>query len=127
METKIAEPVEDGCEPKSVNDVVSKVLCEKTKKNQFLQNVGIKRRGGGSSAASRHELEAQLVLEKQTSSDLRDLVNIQRQQLDEMVKKQQSTEEERAKHDEEMKQRQVETDALLRCLMAMIPGAQATR
>jgi hypothetical protein len=43
------------------------------------------------------------VLEKQTSSDLRDLVNIQRQQLDEMVKKQQSTEEERAKHDEEMK------------------------
>jgi hypothetical protein len=36
METKIAEPVEDGCEPKSVNDVVSEVLCEKTKKNQFL-------------------------------------------------------------------------------------------
>jgi prophage antirepressor-like protein len=63
---------------------------------------------------------------KQTSADLRDLVNIQRQQLDEMVKKQQSTEEERAKHDEEMKQRQVETDALLRRLMAMIPGAQAT-
>jgi hypothetical protein len=45
MEMKIAKPVEDGCESKSVNDVVSKVLCEKTKKNQFLQNVGIKRGG----------------------------------------------------------------------------------
>jgi prophage antirepressor-like protein len=58
---------------------------------------------------------------KQTSADLRDLVNIQRQQLDEMVKKIQAAEEERAKNDEEMKQRQVKTDALLRRLMAMVP------
>jgi DNA-binding protein H-NS len=58
---------------------------------------------------------------KQTSADLRDLVNIQRQQLDEMVKKIQAVEEERAKNDEEMKQRQVKTDALLRRLMAMVP------
>jgi len=57
----------------------------------------------------------------------RDLVNIQCQQLDEMVKKQQAAEEERAKHDEEMKQRQVENDALLRCLMTMIIGTHATR
>ena len=41
METKIAEPVQDGCEPKSVNDIVSEVLAQKTKKNKFLQNVGI--------------------------------------------------------------------------------------
>jgi len=126
MEMKIAEPVEDGCEPKSVNDVVSDFLCEKTNKNQFLHNVGIKKGVGGSSAGTRRELEAQLLMEKQTSSDLRELVNVQRQQLDEMVKKQQTAEEERAKHDEEMKQRQVETDALLRRLMAMILGAHAT-
>jgi len=36
MEMKIAEPVEDGCEPKSVNDVVCEVLADKTKKNKFL-------------------------------------------------------------------------------------------
>jgi hypothetical protein len=44
-----------------------------------------------------------------------------------MVKKMQATEEERAKNNEEMQQRQVETNALLRRLMAMIPASQATR
>jgi prophage antirepressor-like protein len=66
-------------------------------------------------------------LEKQTIADLRDLMNIQRQQMDDMVQKMQAAEEQRAKKDEEQKQRQVETDALLRRLMAMIPGSQATR
>ena len=127
MERKIAEPIEEGCEQKSVNDVVSEVLVDKTKKNNFLLNVGIFSSPGGCSAGSRRELEAELAMEKQTSADLRDLVNIQCQQLDEMVKKMQSIEEERAKKDEEMKQRQVETDALLRRLMSMIPASQATR
>jgi hypothetical protein len=44
-----------------------------------------------------------------------------------MVKKMQATKEERAKNDEETQQRQVETNALLRRLMAMILGSQATR
>ncbi|BAH93433.1 Os06g0271475 [Oryza sativa Japonica Group] len=125
MEMKIAEPVEDGCEPKSVNDAVSEVLAGKTKKNKFLVNVGINSLPVDSSAGSRRELQAALVEEKQTSADLRELVNIQRQQLDEMVKKMQAAEEERAKNDEEMKQRQAETDTLLRRLMAMIPSSQA--
>lgn len=72
-------------------------------------------------------LQAALVSEKQTSADLRDLLNIQRQQLDELVKKVQATEEERAKNDEEMKQRQAETDTLIRRLMAMIPSTNPTR
>jgi hypothetical protein len=76
---KIVEPVEDGCEPKSVNDVVCEALADKTKKNKFLVNVGINSLPADSSAGSRRELQAALVLEKQTSSDLRDLVNIQRQ------------------------------------------------
>jgi len=86
-------------------------------------NVGINSLPADSSAGSRRELQAALVSEKQTSADLRDLVNIQRQQLDEMVKKMQAIEEERAKNDEEMKQRQAETDTLLRRLMAMIPSS----
>ena len=44
-----------------------------------------------------------------------------------MVKKMQAIEEERDKKDEEMKQRQVKTDELLRHLMSMIPASQATR
>jgi hypothetical protein len=47
--------------------------------------------------------------------------------MDDMVQKMQATEEQRANNDEEMKQRQVKTDALLRRLMAMILGSQATR
>jgi hypothetical protein len=48
-----------------------------------------------SSAGTRRELQEALASEKQTSADLRDLVNIQCQQLDDMVKKVQTIEEER--------------------------------
>jgi hypothetical protein len=78
MEMKIVEPVEYGCEQKSVNDVVSYVLVDKTKKNKFLLNVGIKSLPGGSSARSQRELQAELVSQKQTLADLRDPMNIQR-------------------------------------------------
>jgi hypothetical protein len=127
MESKIAEPPEDGCEPKSVKDAVSEVLINKTKKNKFLENVGMDIAPACSGGESRRELQAELALEKQATAELRDLVNIQRQQLNEMVMKMQAAEEERAKKDEEMRQKQVETDALLRRLMTMIPTNQATR
>jgi hypothetical protein len=44
-----------------------------------------------------------------------------------MVMKMQAAEEEKAKKDEEIKEKQLETDALLRRLMSMIPTNQATR
>jgi hypothetical protein len=78
MEMKIAKPVEDGCEPKSVNDAICEVLADKTKKNKFLVNVRINSLPADCSARSHHELHAVLVSEKQTSTDLMDLVNIQR-------------------------------------------------
>ena len=65
--------------------------------------MGINSLPADSSAGSHRELEATLTLEKQTSSYLRELVNIQRQQLDEMVTKMQAKEEERGKADEEMR------------------------
>jgi hypothetical protein len=86
MEGKINAP--DGEEPKDVADAVSEVLVQKTKKNSFLVNVGMK-----SSSASQHncesrrELQAELVVEKQTSSDLRELVKTQQVQMDDMMKK----------------------------------------
>jgi len=36
MEMKIAEPVEDGSEPKSVNDVVGEVIAVRPRKTNFL-------------------------------------------------------------------------------------------
>jgi len=41
METKITEPVEDQ-ETRSVTEVLADVLAQYTKKNIFLQNVGIR-------------------------------------------------------------------------------------
>jgi hypothetical protein len=43
-----------------------------------------------------------------------------------MVKKMQAAEEERAKREEEMRQKQAETDAILRRVMAMLAMNQPT-
>jgi DNA-binding protein H-NS len=68
------------------------------------------------------------VVEKQTSSDLREVVKSQQQQMEEMMKKFQKSETARAKQEEESKKRQANTDvtdALIRTLMSMILGCQA--
>jgi enoyl-CoA hydratase/carnithine racemase len=77
MEGKINAP--DGEEPKDVADAVSEVLVQKTKKNSSSASED--------NAESRRELEAELVVEKQTSSDLRELVKTQQVQMDDMMKK----------------------------------------
>jgi hypothetical protein len=70
-----------------VVDTVSEVLVQKTKKNRFLVNVGMKSVSASEdNAKSQCELEAELVVEKQTSSDLRELVKTQQLQMDEMMK-----------------------------------------
>ena len=127
MEDKLNEPVDCGHESKDVTGVVSEVLIQKTKKNIFLVNVGIKSLATGGNVESQRELEAELVVEKQTSSDLRELVKTQQQQMDEMMMKFQESEMVRAKQEEVSKKRQADTDALIKSLMSMIPGSQATR
>jgi predicted nuclease with TOPRIM domain len=122
MEDKINAPVGDGEESKDVIDVVSEVLVKKTKKNSFLVNVGMKSLPDANSAGSQRELEAELVEEKQTSSDLRELVKTQQQQMDELMKKFQGSETARARQDEELKKKQAETDVLIKGLMSMIPS-----
>ncbi|KAJ1281197.1 hypothetical protein BS78_04G289300 [Paspalum vaginatum] len=122
IERKIANPVEDGEEPIAITDAVSKVLLEKTKKNKFLVNVGIQKKPSTSIAMQR-DIEAELVREKQGSDELRALVNAQRQQMDAMGKQLEESEAARAKYEQVMKEKQAETDALLRRLMSMIPHA----
>jgi len=102
--------------------VVSEALVQKTMKNRFLVNVGPRRKG---TCVSEHDLEEELVVEKQTSSDLREVIKTQQQQMEEIMKKFQESETARVKQEEELKKRQADTDALIRTLMSMILGCQA--
>jgi hypothetical protein len=126
------EPVDDGLQPKDVTDVVSQALAQKTKKNRFLVNVGLQ--SNATRVSAERDLEEELVVEKQTSNDLREVVKAQQQQMEEMMKKFQEAEaarakqeEERAKQEEESKKRQADIDALIKTLMSMVPGCQATQ
>ncbi|CAO1944690.1 unnamed protein product [Urochloa humidicola] len=128
MEDKINAPVNDGEEPKDVTDAVSEVLLQKTKKNSFLVNVGMKSSSvSGDNAESLQELEAELVVEKQTSSELRELVKTQQVQMEDMMKKFEESEATKARQNEEFMKKQAETDALIRSLMSMIPASVLTR
>uniref|UniRef100_J3LR70 Uncharacterized protein n=1 Tax=Oryza brachyantha TaxID=4533 RepID=J3LR70_ORYBR len=127
VEDKIHAPLDDGEESKDVTDAVFEVLGQKNKKNGFLANVGMKTFLRADNAESQRELQAELVAEQQTSNDLRELVKTQQQQMDEMMKKFQESETARARQDEELKNKQAETDALIKGLMSMIPASLPTR
>jgi len=120
IEEKINASVDDE-EPKDVGDVVSEVLVQKTKKNSFLVNVGLKTSSASEDNASKCELQAELVVEKQTSNDLREIMKTQQLQMDDMMKKFQDAETARAKQEEEFKKKQAETDVLIKGLLSMIP------
>uniref|UniRef100_K3YMP8 Uncharacterized protein n=1 Tax=Setaria italica TaxID=4555 RepID=K3YMP8_SETIT len=119
---KLNELVDDGLEPKDVTDVVYKALVQKTMKNIFLVNVGLRSKG---TCVSERDLEEELVVEKQTSSDLREVIKTQQQQMEEMMKKFEELETARVKQEGELKKKQADTDALIRPLMSMVPGCQA--
>ena len=123
IEEKLNDPVVDGLQPKDVTDVVSRALIQKTKKNKFLVNVGLQ--SNATRVSVDRDLEEELVVEKQTSSDLRKVVKAQQQQMEEMMKKFQESETSRTKQEEESKKRQAEIDALIKTLMSMVPGCQA--
>jgi len=81
----------------------------------------------GDNCDSQCELEEELQVEKQTSSDLRDLVKAQQLQMDGIMKKFQESEAARARQEEDLKKKQAETEALIKGLMSMIPGVPPTR
>lgn len=121
MEAIVAQPVEDGQESKSPTAAVSEVLGESTK---FLERVGLEtpshknsRRGVSSRV---EELEAELHIEKQGASQLRDQLEAQQQDLDALKKKAEESEAAREKSLEELgflKDKIADTDALLRRLL----------
>ncbi|KAL6602752.1 hypothetical protein ACP70R_043113 [Stipagrostis hirtigluma subsp. patula] len=114
METLIAEQSDDE-QPKSVTDVVASVLAESTKKNRFLQNVGIHVEKLPRAAQN---LVEELAAEKRANAELRMVVDSQKIQIDELSVKLHEAEQSRIRDKEEMNQKYAETDAKLELLLS---------
>lgn len=111
MQNLLSAPPAEGEQPKSVTDVVAAVLDKHTKRNRFLENVGIK-------IAQRRRttdgVEAELEVQRMTNVDLQS-------KLDDMSKKMQETEDARRRDQEElmeMKKKQAELEAALERILA---------
>uniref|UniRef100_K3Y3G9 Uncharacterized protein n=1 Tax=Setaria italica TaxID=4555 RepID=K3Y3G9_SETIT len=113
MENQLSTLIE-GEPPKSATKVVADVLDKNTKKNQFLQNVSIQ-------TAQRmfdlQNVEAKLEVEKRANAELRSIVNKQREQMADLSKQVQETEQARIKNQEENKKKQAELEAKLELLL----------
>ncbi|WVZ71512.1 hypothetical protein U9M48_020091 [Paspalum notatum var. saurae] len=116
MENKRSTPRE-GEQPVSMTQVVSDVLAENTKKNRFLQNVGIQ---NAQPRSSEQNVEAQLEAERTANAELRSLVNIQREQMDVLSKQLKEAELIRTREQEEMKKKQDAMDAKLELMLSQI-------
>ncbi|CAN6380845.1 unnamed protein product [Urochloa humidicola] len=125
MENMLCAPTgTEGCEgregsegteqPKSVNEVVFGVLSEKTKKNKFLQNVGIQI---ARHTSSEQNPEADLAAE---NAELRAIVNTQRAEMEGWLKEVQETKESRRRDREEMKKMKDEMNAKLELVLSQV-------
>ncbi|CAO2192325.1 unnamed protein product [Urochloa humidicola] len=108
MENQLATPREGEEQPNSATQAVGNVLEKRTKKNGFLQNVGIKIARARSNVQN---VEAELQVEKRVNAQLRD-------QVDALTRQMQETEQARIRDQEENKKRQSEMEAKLELLLA---------
>ncbi|CAL4887757.1 unnamed protein product [Urochloa decumbens] len=108
MENQLATPREGEEQPNSATQAVGNVLEQRTKKNCFLRNVGIKIARARSNVQN---VEAELQVEKRVNAELRD-------QVDALTRQMQETEQARIRDQEENKKRQSEMEAKLGFLLA---------
>ncbi|CAL5002659.1 unnamed protein product [Urochloa decumbens] len=108
MENQLATPREGEEQPNSATHAVGNVLKQRTKKNCFLRNVGIKIARARSNVQN---VEAELQVEKRVNAELRD-------QVDALTRQMQETEHARIRDQEENKKRQSEMEAKLELLLA---------
>jgi len=118
MNAIMAAPVEDEQQPNTAIEAVSQVLPS----SKFLQNVGLqpalKKRSSRAETLRVQELEAQLAKEKQDKEELRQKLDGQQQEIDNLKKQ---SEEARQKHLEDvgdLKKQLEENNALLRGLIS---------
>uniref|UniRef100_A0A0E0BAU9 Uncharacterized protein n=1 Tax=Oryza glumipatula TaxID=40148 RepID=A0A0E0BAU9_9ORYZ len=107
MEQQLAAPPEEGEEPKSATEVVADVLDDSTKKNMFLQNVGIQTARPRSSVQN---VQAQLEVEKMANVELR-------AKVDDLERKAYETEQARLRDMEEMQKKQADLEAKLELML----------
>lgn len=121
MENKIAKLTEAEEEaeeePKSVTEVVADFLAKHSKKNKFLQNVGIL---DGQPTSSVRNLQAQLAAEKRAKANLELLVSTQQEQIDVLSQELQAAEQARVRDKEEMQKKQADFDAKLELVLSRI-------
>ncbi|TVU39695.1 hypothetical protein EJB05_13128, partial [Eragrostis curvula] len=120
MEQKIAEAA-DVEEHVSVSEVVADVLAKHSKRNKFLQNVGIQ---DVQPRTSVRNLQEELAHEKRANAELRLVVTSQREKIDVLSQQVHESEQSRLKDKEEMQKKQAETDATLQLLIAKLQSAQ---
>ncbi|TVT97424.1 hypothetical protein EJB05_57340, partial [Eragrostis curvula] len=120
MEQKIAEAA-DIEEHVSVSKVVANVLAKHSKRNKFLQNVGIQ---DVQPKTSVRNLQEELAHEKRANAELRLVVTSQREKINVLSQQVHESEQSRLKDKEEMQKKQAETDATLQLLIAKLQSAQ---
>ncbi|TVU24945.1 hypothetical protein EJB05_27416, partial [Eragrostis curvula] len=128
MEKKIAEAAE-GEEPVSVAEVVADVLAQHTKRNKFLENVGIQ---DVQPRTSVRNLQEELAEEKRANAELRLVVTTQREKIDVLTEQVHEAEQARVKDKEEMlkmqaemQKKQADTDAKLELLLSQLTSSKS--
>ncbi|CAO2188758.1 unnamed protein product [Urochloa humidicola] len=123
MRAIVAEPTEEGQDPKSVVDAVAQVL----PKSKFLRNVGLKVPGPKKSStiavhARVHELESKIQAEREGAEALRCQIEYQQNHLAALTSKFEESEAAKKKQEEELealKKQGEETNALLHRLLSL--------
>ena len=113
----MAEPTQEGQAPKTPVEVVAQVLPS----SKYLQNVGLRQAGPNKHAnnACVHELEVEVQLEKQVAAALREVIDSQRDEMEDLKKKMSASEEVSQIQEVEikmLKQQGEETNSLRRLL-----------
>ena len=116
----MAEPTQEGQAPKTPVEVVAQVLPS----SKFLQNVGLQPAGANKRAntARVHELEAEVQQEKQVAAALQEVIDSQRDEMEDLKKKMSASEEVSQIQEVEikmLKQQGEETNSLLRRLLSL--------
>ncbi|CAN6338320.1 unnamed protein product [Urochloa humidicola] len=123
MRAIVAEPTEEGQDPKSAIDAVAEVL----PKSKFLRNVGLEVPGPKKSSTTTvharvHELEAEIQAEREGAEALRCQIDYQHNQLEALTSKFEESEAAKKKQQEELetlKKQGEETNSLLRRLLSL--------
>ncbi|CAL4977111.1 unnamed protein product [Urochloa decumbens] len=123
MKAIIAEPTEDGQDPKTATEAVLEIL----PKSKFLRNVGLEAPAPKKSATTAvharvQELKAEVQAERQGSAALRCQIEYQQNQLEALTSKFEGTEAANQKQQgelETLKKQAEETNSLLRRLLSL--------